>query len=297
METLVLPATDWRQRRAAHEQRVDVWTGPHLDRRKVGGKHPVEDFLFTYYSYRPAQLRRWHPGTGVVLDGAAPAELGRWYVATPGGATVDTAALLERRAEALRWTRDLLTRTAGRAGHFGCFGMHEWAMVYRQTPEEVRHNAWPLRLSPEGTATVVEQNRVRCSHFDAYRFFTAPARPLNVLSPARETQHDNEQPGCLHANMDLYKWSYKLSPLVPAELVADAFALARDIRAMDMRASPYDLATLGYPPIRVETPEGRAEYAAAQRAFAERAAPLRARLLAAVDRLLEPVANVHGQNS
>lgn len=297
METLVLPGTAWRQRRAAHEERVDGWTTPHLDRRKAGGKHPVEDFLFTYYSYRPAQLRRWHPGAGVVLDGADPAELGRWYVPAPGGATVDTAALLARRAEALRWTHDLLTRTAGRAGHFGCFGMHEWAMVYRQTPEEVRHNAWPLRLSPEGTATVVEQNRVRCSHFDAYRFFTAPARPLNLLSPARETQHDNEQPGCLHANMDLYKWSYKLSPLVPAELVADAFALARDIRAMDMRASPYDLAALGYPPIRVETPEGRAEYAAAQRAFAERAAPLRARLLAAVDRLLAPAADVHGLHS
>src|SRR5665647_3443866 len=31
---------------------------------------PVEDFLFTYYVHSPAQLRRWHPGPGVVLDGA-----------------------------------------------------------------------------------------------------------------------------------------------------------------------------------------------------------------------------------
>ncbi|MDH6463214.1 hypothetical protein M2302_003399 [Micromonospora sp. A200] len=83
--------------------------------------------------------------------------------------------------------------------------------------------------------------------------------------------------------MDLYKWSYKLSPLVASELVADCFALAREIRALDMRASPYDLAALGYPPVRVETPEGRAEYAAAQRGFAERAAVLRSRLLTALD--------------
>jgi hypothetical protein len=83
--------------------------------------------------------------------------------------------------------------------------------------------------------------------------------------------------------MDLYKWAYKLSPLVPSELVADCFALARDVRALDMRASPYDLAELGYPPVRVETPEGRAEYAAAQRDFAERAAPLRLRLIDAID--------------
>jgi hypothetical protein len=83
--------------------------------------------------------------------------------------------------------------------------------------------------------------------------------------------------------MDLYKWAYKLSPLVPSELVADCFALARDVRVLDMRASPYDLAALGYPPVRVETAEGRAGYAAAQREFAERAAPLRRRLIAAVD--------------
>jgi hypothetical protein len=85
--------------------------------------------------------------------------------------------------------------------------------------------------------------------------------------------------------MDLYKWAYKLSPLVESELVADAFALARDIRAVDMRASPYDLAGFGYEPIEVETAEGRNQYARAQREFAERAAPLRDRLIAALDRL------------
>jgi hypothetical protein len=50
-----------------------------------------------------------------------------------------------------------------------------------------------------------------------------------------------------------------------------------------MRASPYDLAALGYRPVRVETAEGRAEHVAAQRAFTERAAPLRAQLIAAIE--------------
>ena len=241
----------WRARRAAHERRVDAWTAPHLARRKRGEKHPVHDFLFTYYSHRPAQLRRWHPGAGVVLSGADPAEFGPFYVATDGGVTLDTGAVLARRGDSVAWITELLRRTAGREAHFGCFGMHEWAMVYRQTQDEVRHNAWPLRLTPAATAEVVEANRIRCSHFDAYRFFTAPARPLNQLNPTRETQHDNEQPGCLHANMDLYKWAYKLSPLVPSELVADCFALAREIRTLDMRASPYDLADLGVAPVAV----------------------------------------------
>ncbi|RZU73897.1 hypothetical protein EV384_2327 [Micromonospora kangleipakensis] len=278
-----LDLADWQARRRAHEQRVDAWLAPHLARRRTGVKHPVEDFLFTYYSHRPAQLRRWHPGAGVVLRGADQVEFGRDYRATAAGLTLDTDRVRARRAESVDWIRTLLGATAGRPAHLGCFGMHEWAMVYRQTQDEVRHNAWPLRLSPAATAAVVEERGVRCSHFDAYRFFTAPARPLNLLTPTRESQHALEQPGCLHANMDLYKWAYKLSPLVPSELVAECFALAREIRTLDMRASPYDLADLGYPPVRVETPEGRAEYAAAQRGFAERAGTLRARLLAALD--------------
>jgi hypothetical protein len=278
----VLPAPVWRARAAAHEARVDGWLAAHLDRRRDGAKHPVEDFLFTYYSHRPAQLRRWHPGFGVKLAGAEPQ---KHYVGTGDGLTVDPD-LLAKRADSLRWIRDLLAATASRPPQLGCFGMHEWAMVYRQTQEQVRHNAWPLRLSPAATAQIVEDRGVRCSHFDAFRFFTEPARPLNLLAPTRERQSEMEQPGCLHANMDLYKWAYKLSPLVPSELVADCFELSRSIRELDMRASPYDLADLGYDPVRIETPDGRAAYTAAQRDFAERATPLRVRLIAECDRLL-----------
>jgi hypothetical protein len=265
-----VPQAEWRARAAAHERRVDALLRGHLERRRRGEKHPVEDFLFTYYSYRPAQLRRWRPDAHERLAGAEP---------------VDVAETLARRGETVRWIRDLLAATARRPAHLGCFGLHEWAMVYRQAAER-RHESWPLRLPPRRIEQIVEQRGVRCSHFDAFRFFTPPARSLNVLQPSRETQHALEQPGCLHANMDLYKWSYKLAPLVGSETVADCFELARDIRALDMRASPYDLWDLGYEPVRIETPEGRAAYAAAQRAFAERAAPLRARLVATVDNAL-----------
>jgi hypothetical protein len=86
--------------------------------------------------------------------------------------------------------------------------------------------------------------------------------------------------------MDLYKHAFRLSPMVCSELVADCFELARDIRALDMRASPYDLSGLGYEPVRVETAAGKQEYVAAQRAFAERARPLRRRLIEECERLL-----------
>jgi hypothetical protein len=181
---------------------------------------------------------------------------------------------------------NLLRLTAARPPAFGCYGLHEWAMVYRQTPAEVRHNVWPLRFPPDELARIVEAQPVRCTHFDAFRFFTAPARPLNRLQPTREAAPELEQRGCLHANMDLYKWAFKLAPFTPGELVADCFALARDIREVDMRASPYDLGRLGFAPIRIETPEGRAEYEEYQGAFAGRSQPLRLRLITLLERLL-----------
>jgi hypothetical protein len=181
--------------------------------------------------------------------------------------------------------RDLLAATAARPAFTGCFGLHEWAMVYRA--DEVRHEAWPLRLGQSGTDAVVERHQIRCSHFDAFRFFTSDAVPRNAIQPSRGRQLELEQPGCLHANMDLYKWAYKLSPIVPSELVVDAFELAREIREVDMRASPYDLSATGYEPIKIETVEGRRQYIEAQRSLAERSAPVRARLIAECYRLLE----------
>ena len=277
----------WQARAAAHEARVDEWLVSHLERRRLGVKHPVEDFLFTYYSYRPAQLRRWQPGANVVLAGATEAGFGAEYqVVDEVGVSVDIPAVLARRRESVSWIRDLLVATAARPAHLGCFGMHEWAMVYRQTQEEVRHHAWPLRLGTEGTAELVLDTKVRCSHFDAFRFFTPAARSLNQLQPTRETQLEHEQPGCLHANMDVYRWAFKLSPLTASELVADCFELAREIRILDMRASPYDLTELGYEPVRVETADGRAQYANSQREFAQRAGVLRAALVATCEAAL-----------
>jgi hypothetical protein len=180
-----------------------------------------------------------------------------------------------------------LRNTQDRAPAFSCFALHEWAMVYRLAPGDVRHAQLPLRFPPEEIARIVESLPIRCSHFDAFRFFTPEARPLNRLQPERATTAQLEQRGCLHANMDLYKWAFKLAPFTPSELIADCFALAHDVRDVDMRASAYDCRSLGLAPIPVETAEGRAEFEHLQRDFAERSQPLRARLIALCERLLE----------
>ena len=279
VEKVVLEEPEWRARAAAHERRVRAWTDPHQERAARGEKHPVYDFLFSYYAFRPAWLRRWHPGPDVVLGGEEAREFLRWeeYREVDGG--IEVVALPEKRKAFVQWLRELLEAMRERPAFFGCFGLHEWAMVYRQTPEQVRHNAYPLRFPPEELARIVEASTVCCSHFDAYRFFTDAARPLNRTALAREGMLRNEQRGCLHANMDLYKWAFKLAPFTPSELIADCFELARDIREVDMRAGPYDLRALGFEPIAIETPAGRAEYERRQREFSARGEPLRERLI------------------
>jgi hypothetical protein len=272
----ILEQDEWMARRERHEARVEPWILPRLERMSRGLRHPVEDFLFEYYQYRPAQLKRWHPGFGIELRGPEARE----YLAIPGyvetSAGITLGPLPEKRRAFVKWLGELLSGIQDRAPFFGCHGLHEWAMVYRTT--EIRHEKIPLRLSAEEIARVVESLPMRCSHYDAFRFFTEPARPLNRLQPTREKSPQLEQPACLHANMDLYKWSFKLSPWTPSDLVADAFELARDIRELDMRASPYDLAAFGYTAVPIETPEGRSEYEKSQRQFADRARPIRQRL-------------------
>ncbi|MEO9324977.1 3-methyladenine DNA glycosylase [Nocardioides sp. C4-1] len=269
-----LDRSEWEPRASVHAARVDALVAPHLARRDAQVKHPVHDFLFTYYAHRPAQLRRWHPGFGVRLLDAPEYDGLKGYA--DGAVTSSHVAAQRPLVEGLH---RLLAATASRPAHTGCFGLHEWAMVYRLGDDETRHADWPLRLGGSGTDRVVEGHRIACTHFDAFRFFTPPARGLNTLSPGRDDRADFEQPGCLHAGMDLYKHAFRLSPMVPSDVVLDAFELARDIRVLDMRASPYDLAGLGFEPVRIETPDGKREYAAAQAAFAERGAPIRERLV------------------
>jgi hypothetical protein len=280
-----LAQEQWRPLEHAHHDRVDSLTAAHLSRRKGARTHPVEDFLFSYYMHSPAQLRLWHPGVGVALDGATERESWKFYRYADGAAGLAVEEFLTARSATVQLVRELVSATAARPAYLGCFGLHEWAMVYQQAPGQRRHDQWPLRLSQAETDDVVETHQVRCSHFDAFRFFTETARPLNTLTPERGSQVAMEQPGCLHAGMDLYKWAYKLSPAIPSELTADCLDLAREVRELDMRASPYDLRALGYEPVEIETAAGKATYVDAQRAFAAQANGLRHRMVDACDLL------------
>jgi len=268
----------WRAARAAYLERVRPWAEERTRRMSRGERHPVYDFLFEYYSFRPAHLLRWTPGYGVTLAAATRADVA-WpeFAETPCGLRLEAERFPPHRVGYLRWAVGYLEAVLGREPVWACLGLHEWAMVYREP--NVRHAGVPLRLSRTETDAVVETHPLRCSHYDAFRFFSPAAAPRNRWELTRATTTAHDQPGCLHVNMDLYRFAYKIAPFCPSDLVAEAFELAVTARVIDMRASPYDLSRYGFTPIAIETAEGRAEYVESQRRVAELARPVRERLL------------------
>ena len=284
---------DWRERRRRHRARVEPWVAPRLARRENGQSQATDDFLFEYYPYSVGRLRTWHPGYGVVLEGDAREFLDHpAYVETDDGVTASLDWLDDQRHDRLALAIRILEGTARREPVLGCFALHEWAMVYGLQQDEVRHQSLPLRLSPAQIRETVDAVGLRCTHIDAYRFFTDEATPLNSLAPTRATQPDMEQPGCLHASMDLYKYAMWFQPLVGSDLVADCFELARSARDLDMQASPYAVSAIGLQTIPVETPEGRRTYVSEQQSLMARTLPLRQHLIETLARL-DDTAGLH----
>jgi len=278
--------SEWKQLRSDHEHRIDSLLSDYLERRSQHERNPVLDFLFEYYSFRPSLLRRWTPGMGVLLKGNNSAEnaLHDAFVTCDAGAFVDPKNFPAHRKNSIRWILNLLRAISSRSPRFGCYGLHEWAMVYQT--EKVRHPYLPLRLPLDEIAGFVDTQQIACSHFDAFRFFTKPARPLNNLQPHRENRMELEQPGCVHVTMDLYKWAYKIYPWIDSDLLTNAFELAIDARTVDMQASPYDMREYGLQPIKIETTDGRIKYRNEQEKLALKAGPIRERIIKVYEDLL-----------
>ena len=274
-----LERSEWSRLKASHIKAVSHWTNDRVTRANRAEPHPVYDFLFTYYSFRPAHLARWSPGSDVVLHDATASDLD-WpddFVESQKGWIIPSESFPSHRQTYLAWAIRYLEETQARPPSFCCFGLHEWAMVY-QAPQP-RHEQVALRLSRQEIASVVEAGELRCTHYDAYRFFTPEAAPLNRTKLTRQETTTNDQRGCIHVTMDLYRFAHKIAPWCSSEIMRGAFLLAVDARTIDMRASPYDLRGHNFDPIRIETAAGREEYIHHQRRLAEISSPIREKLL------------------
>lgn len=295
--TETLTREEWSARADAHLKRVEPWTRPYRARRAAGQLHPIYDFLFIYYRNKPSQLEAWHPGMRVRLE-EAPLDSNfkqTHYSVCDGLTQLDPGKMGENTRHRLEMALRLCQTVRRRAPAFGCFGMHEWAMVYQgDTEGEVRHRErLPLRLSQADTDTFVRSRPIQCSHFDAFRFFSPGAQRLNRSQPAKDTRLENEQCGCLHTNMDLYKLAAQCMPWVGSEILWQCFEYAVAARQLDMQASPYDCRPLGFEPVRVETSAGKLEYERRQRELSEKAKPLRDELIERLQGVLGSPITLH----
>lgn len=282
-----LPEFKWLQKKEAHEERVDALLDDYLAARSRHEKNPVMDFLFEYYAFRPSNLRKWSPGILVQLSYSDPELLPELseFSTNESMAYIDLNFFPEKRISSLRWMLQMLKNTQNSRPSFGCFGMHEWAMVYKT--DQPRHHQLPMRMKPDELAEFVESRPLVCTHFDAFRFFTEPAKPMNRFQLSRQTFHETEQPGCIHSNMDLYKWAFKMHPWIPSELILKAFELAVEARYIDMQASPYDLRDFGLSPIKIETEAGRMEYRELQESIYQKGKPIRNAIIHQMQLLLD----------
>jgi hypothetical protein len=128
----LLTTAEWQARAEAHRARVQQFTGPWRERRARGDVHPVYDFLFQYYHYPAGKLETWHPDAHEWLVDSREARerfTAPVYVASDLGIGRDANALSSSERAALDHALCVLRATEARPAHFGCFGMHEWAMV------------------------------------------------------------------------------------------------------------------------------------------------------------------------
>ena len=323
-----LPTSFWEQEALTHRKELDGMLYPPGEclktRQHMVKTHPIYNFLHTYYRYSSKNLRYYSPGIDVVMEAekvtsssdsksiknsnkrkpeSHSSQLDPKYVhlsdneccsyILPSTATTDPDSPFGWIT--LGRNRDLLMNTASRAPFYGCFGYHEWAMLYSgrsqglSEPLPSHQKEVPIRVTQDVIDDVVETMGLRCTHYDAYRFFHPSMQPLNSVHPlTRTNQIEHEQSGCLHAAMDLFKYAYQIYPFISSSLLRACIHVALTARKLDMRASPYDTTNVLYcgPPICVETLEGRNQYQEEQKSLAVEAAIVREQLIQGYDLVL-----------
>ena len=278
-------------------------------------KHPIYNFLHTYYQYSFKAIELYSPGINIILQDAYGDNginelvsnkyckyLNNDVYYTPS-CIPSTTKKEKQHITFLKHNHNILRKTHQRSPFFGCFGMHEWAMVYdpdyssttttTATAEYMnkykQQKYLNFRISQSIINNVVSNSNLRCTHFDAWRFFQDDARIQNKHHLERYNQEEYEQPGCIHANMDLFKCATDIYPLIPSTLLLSCLELAINSRTIDMRASPYDVSSYSgcEDAIEIETNIGRQLYIKEQEKIYQQSIPIRHELLMYYDEILQ----------
>ncbi|RYG93731.1 hypothetical protein EON65_58480 [archaeon] len=267
--------------------------------------------MHRYYRYTTDDLLKYSPGLDVVLRDVDPSKREHnslvfcthlQYDCNNKTGFHDKASIWQMLTDSrgkfqgadLVHNRDVLRRTSSKPPFFGCFGLHEWAMLYSGRRVEgsssiSRHQEkLALRVTQQTIDDLVEKGGLKCTHFDAWRFFHPATKAWNMIpSMSRTNQRVYEQPGCVHSNMDLFKYAFQLYPFLSSSLLRASLSLALHARHIDMRASPYDVSLyVSGDPLEVETEEGRMQYVKEQGELYERGKGVRREILELYEDLL-----------
>ena len=275
-----LSREEWQGCREADLGRVRPWAEDRVRRMARGEKHPVHDFLFEYYSFRPAHLLRWSPGVDVRLRGRdrGRRRLGRVRAVRRRPRSFPHSAFPATARSYLHWAVQLPERGRRRGSRRSrCLGLHEWAMVYRDP--NVRHPYVPLRLGRAETDAVVE----------------TPAAALHALRrvPLLHPGRGAPQPAGPHPRDDHRPRPARLPARRRWTCTSSRTRWPRSARRPSWRTPSSwrprpgswtcGPAPTTSPPTAtrrsaIETREGREEYVAAQRELERRSRPVRERL-------------------
>ena len=307
----MLTRSEWRSRADAHRRRVKDLLGGMFYDRKIHDKHPIYNFLFTYYRFRPHRtLERYSAGLEFGLekhcnsddDGSLYLPSSKHFSVKNNCIEMDPVkSLNEKSVTRIRNLHTLLALVQRRPPTFSCFGVHEFAMLHSGARHSHFQKNLKLRMTQREIDDVVERAPIRCSHFDATRHFPESALKSCGIKTGPTLRVKNEQAGCIHTNLDLFKFSLRLWPFASSELVADALELAIRARELDMRASPYDLSSISdftelgrdfdLTPVLIETESGRAEFRDSTMVLYRDSLPIRNRLIKVASSVLDCVSS------
>ena len=107
----IIPESQWRASQRQHALDLQPVLEAQRGRRARAQNHPVVDFLFTYYSFRPGHLMQWSPGYGVVLKNSREEfSRRRYWVAANAikDSRLSLSAMGKRQRRELIWINEML---------------------------------------------------------------------------------------------------------------------------------------------------------------------------------------------
>ena len=135
---LHLERHEWTDLAVQHRKRMESLLYPEhaehgstlKERRHAVDQHPIYNFLHTYYRYSAESLMRYSPGPGVrLLDTDMTSNSGLLHsvlLLLCCGRSVHR----QDKLNSLRQPRDFMN-TIDKQPVFSCYGLHEWAMLYK----------------------------------------------------------------------------------------------------------------------------------------------------------------------